>query len=182
MDLYEEDDLDAALAKFEDLTRPKPHPENAASRADARFNMLFAERRFDEIGEMFTDDLRVEDRRRGLHRIGTDRATELAEVRAIADLGTRTMTSEVIAIRGERLALVRTVYAGRDTRPEAFHTEVLRIAEIGADGRIAAYIALDSDDIDAAIAELDTRYIAGEAAPYAHTWSLIVAGMRCQPA
>ena len=61
-------------------------------------------------------------------------------------------------------------------RPEAFHTEVLRIAEIGADGRIAAYIAFDSDDIDAAIAELDTRYIAGEAAPYAHTWSLIAHG------
>jgi hypothetical protein len=32
----------------------------------------------------------------------------------------------------------------------------------------------DPDDIDAAFAELDARYLAGEASAYAHTWSLIV--------
>ena len=31
----------------------------------------------------------------------------------------------------------------------------------------------DVDDIDAALAELDARYLAGEAAPHAHTWSVI---------
>ena len=135
--------------------------------------MLFADRRFDEIGAQFIDDLRVEDRRRGLRRIGTDRATELAEVRAIAELGTKRMTSDVIAIRGGRLALVRTVFSGRDDRPEAFHTVILRIAEIGADERIVAYVSFDPDDIDAAFEELDARYLAGEAAAFAHTWSLI---------
>ena len=31
----------------------------------------------------------------------------------------------------------------------------------------------DPDDIDAAFAELDARYLAGEAAAHSHTWSVI---------
>ena len=31
----------------------------------------------------------------------------------------------------------------------------------------------DLDDIDAAFEELDARYLAGEAAAHAHTWSVI---------
>src|SRR5262249_18285942 len=115
----------------------------------------------------------VQDRRRGLHREGTGRAAELAELRTVADIGVRTMTSRVVATRGERLTLVRTVYAGRDQRPDAFHTEILRIAEIDTDGRIAAYIGFDLDDFDAAFDELDARYVAGEAAAHARTWSVV---------
>ena len=176
---FDVDDLDAAIAELDAAHRrleelhPRAPLENAASRADNRFNALFASRRWDDIGALFADDIRVEDRRRGLRREGNDRATELAELRAIADLGTKTMTSHVLAIRGERLALVRTLYSGRDQRPEAFHTEVFRIAEIDADERIVAYVAFDPNEFEAAIAELDARYIAGDAAAYAHTWSLI---------
>ncbi len=32
----------------------------------------------------------------------------------------------------------------------------------------------DPDDIDAAFEELDARYLAGEAAAHAHTWSVIM--------
>ena len=46
--------------------------------------------------------------------------------------------------------------------------------EIDADDRIAARVAFDPDDIDAAFEELDARYLAGEAAAHAHTWSVIV--------
>ncbi len=176
---FDVDDMDLAVAELDaahtrlEERQPRTPLENAASRADARFNTLFADRRFDEIGALFIDDLRVEDRRRGLHRVGTDRATELAVVQAIAELGTKSMTSRAIALRGQRLALVRTLYSGRDQRPGAFHTEVLRIAEIGTDERIVAYVAFDLDDIEAAFAELDARYLAGEAAAHAHTWSVI---------
>ena len=34
-------------------------------------------------------------------------------------------------------------------------------------------VLFDLDDIDAAFEELDARYLAGEAAPHAHTWSVI---------
>ena len=57
----------------------------------------------------------------------------------------------------------------------AFQTEVLNIVEINADELIVAMVGFDLDDFEAAIAELDARYLAGEAAAYAHTWSVICA-------
>ena len=54
--------------------------------------------------------------------------------------------------------------------------------EIDTDERIAAVVVFDLDDIDAAIAELDARYLAGEAAAHAHTWSVIAGLRRDQPA
>ena len=57
--------------------------------------------------------------------------------------------------------------------PRPFYTDVLGIVEIDADNRIAARVVFDPDDIDAAFEELDARYLAGEAAAHAHTWSVI---------
>ena len=51
---------------------------------------------------------------------------------------------------------------------------MLGIIEIDADMRIAATVVFDPDDIDAAFEELDARYLAGEAAAHAHTWSVIM--------
>ena len=56
----------------------------------------------------------------------------------------------------------------------AFHNDVLHIVEVNEDTAITWIIVLDLDDVDAAIAELDSRYLTGEAAAYAHTWSLVV--------
>ena len=169
-------ELDAAHARIERVHTRSPL-ENAATRADYRFNELFTERRWDEIRALLNDDIRVEDRRQGLRREGTAGATTiLGEVLGIADLGVKSMTSDVIAIRGERLAILRTVYSGRDQRPDAFHTELLRIAEVDAEERITATISFDIDDFKAAIAELDARYLAGEAAAYSRTWSVVMQG------
>ncbi len=178
---FDIDDMDAAIAELDaayarlDGRRPRSSLENAASRADALFNALFAERRWNEAAALWADDTSVEDRRRGLRRDAAyDRATGVAEIQAMADLGVTMMTSHVIAIRGERLALLRCRYSGRDQRPDAFHTEAVRITEVDTDGRVSATIAFDPDDIDAAFAELDARYLAGEAAPHAQTWSVVV--------
>ena len=78
-----------------------------------------------------------------------------------------------MAIRGERLALMRIGLSDRDVEPQAFSTEVLAIGEIDADERIVASVTFDLDEIDAAFAELDARYLAGEAAAHAHTWSAV---------
>ena len=50
---------------------------------------------------------------------------------------------------------------------------MLNVVEINADNRIVARVVFDPDDIDAAFEELDARYLAGEAAAHAHTWSVI---------
>ncbi len=68
---------------------------------------------------------------------------------------------------------MRVGLSDRDEEPEAFSTEVLAIGEIDADERIVAVVTFDLDDIDAAFAELDARYLAGEAAAHALTWSVI---------
>ena len=65
---------------------------------------------------------------------------------------------------------------GQREQPEAFNVDLLNIVEIDADERIVAVVTFDLDDFDAAIAELDARYITGEAAAHAHTWSLVAAG------
>jgi DNA-binding SARP family transcriptional activator len=177
---FDADDFERALAELESWhcrfggERRHPPLENAASRVDARFNAIFARRQWDAIDSILRGDTRVEDRRAGLRREVTyDSITASAEIQAMADLGVQTMTSAVIAIRGERLALTRTRYAGRDTRPDAFHTDVLRVTEIDGDERFVASVVFDIDDLDAAIEDLDARYLAAEAVPHAHTYSVV---------
>jgi hypothetical protein len=173
-EIFDEAEIDAALARFDELSRPLPRLENAASRVDERFRACFGARDWAATAETLADDFCTDDRRRVVN-VGTrhGRDAEIANARALAELGTTTITSTVIATRGDRLALSRHRVLGRDQRPEAFHMEVLGILEINADSQIGARIVFDLDDIDAAIAELDARYLAGEAATYAHTWSLI---------
>ena len=50
---------------------------------------------------------------------------------------------------------------------------MLDLIEIDVDERVIARLVFDVDDFDAAIAELDARYLAGEGAAHAHTWSVI---------
>ena len=184
-DWYDPEDIDAALAELDaaharlEAERPRTLLENAASHLDARFNAVFGERRWDEVAAILAEDTRVEDRRAGLRRevtYGRDSAP-VHEIQAMVDLGLRTMTSVVVAVRGERLALTRTRYAGRDTRPDAFYTDILRLTEINSDSRCVASIVFDPDDLDGAFAELDARYLAGEAGPHAHAWSIVIANI-----
>jgi hypothetical protein len=167
-------ELDVAHARLGEQHRSAPRLENAASRADAQFNTLFTERRWEDIGHLLTAHVRAEDRRRGLRREGNDRATLVAEAQAAAAIGVTSMASEVIAIRAQRLALVRTRF--ETAGPDPFIAELFRIVEVDDDGLMVAAIMFDPDDIDAAIAELDARYLAGEAARYADTWSVITDG------
>lgn len=172
-EMFDEADLDAAVARFDELNRPAQEFENAASRSEQRFNALFADSRWDEIAALLADDVSVNERRRGIRRESNDRAAEMAEIHVIADLGVKTMTSAPIAIRGERLVLSRARFFGRNERPDAFHTELLRITELSDDGRVTAIVTFDLTDIEDAFAELDARYLAGEAAAHARTWSVI---------
>lgn len=178
-ELFDESALDAALARFDQLTRPAPRLQNAASQADQRFWKHFPVRDWDAMAATLADDFLLDDRRQALNagnRRGRD--TEIANLKVMADLvGQGNVTSNVIAIRGERLALRRLRFSEQDRNPEAFYTEMIGIVEINADNRLAVHIAFDPDDITGAIAELDARYLAGEAAPYARTWSTIAGAL-----
>ena len=76
---------------------------------------------------------------------------------------------------GKCLALTLHRFPNSDARYGDFVVEQLIIAEVDTDNRIAAHIVIDPDDMDAAIAELDARYLAGEAAAHSQTRSVVAA-------
>lgn len=175
-EVFDETDLDTALARFDQLSQQSSQLANIASRAHDRFIACFAVRDWAAIAELLAADAYTDDRR-GVVNTGLIRGRDAVvhEIQALADIGGRKLTSEAIAVRGERLVLRRTQYAGSDDR-QAYLVEGLEVLEADADGRLVARVAFDSDDLDAAFDELDARYLAGEAAPYARKWSAIVNG------
>ena len=60
--------------------------------------------------------------------------------------------------------------------PRRSTAEALGVVEIDVDERVLGHVAFDLEDIDAAFEELETRYLVGEAAAHAHTWSVIARG------
>ncbi|WP_081293082.1 hypothetical protein, partial [Mycobacterium colombiense] len=162
-EVFDDSDVDTAIAKFEQLTRPAAQLENVASRVNKRFQACFEARDWEGLTQGLADNVSHDDRRRivgmGL-RQGRDAMT--AEARALVAIGVTNATSDVIAIRGQRLVCSRIRTSGRDQRPEAFHTDAFEVVEIDADERIVTRVVFDVDDFDAAIAELDARYLAGD--------------------
>ena len=63
-EIFDEADLDAALARFDELSRPAPQLENTASRVTERFYAYFAVRDWDAMTDMLADDFYGTDRRR----------------------------------------------------------------------------------------------------------------------
>ncbi len=171
-ELFDESDLDSALARFDELSQTPRRLENAASRVEEGFNAHFATRDWAAMAELLADDTCYDDRRRVVNagtRLGRD--TEIANLRALVDIGARTVTSVVIATRGSASRLV--VFSGSDQRPRGLlrrsarhHRDRHRQPDHGAR-------RFDLDDIDAAFEELETRYLAGEAAAHASTWAVV---------
>ena len=92
------------------------------------------------MAEMLADDFYGDDRRRVVNAgVRHGRDAEIANLRAIADVGSADVTSTVIATRGERLVLIRVRYSRQRPGPDAFHADMLDVVEIDADERIAAH-------------------------------------------
>ncbi len=175
-EVFDEDDLDDALARFDELTQQAPQLENAASRTCAQFYTYLGARDWDAVADMLADDVCNDDRRRVVSSdIQRGRAAQIANLRAVVDVGVTNFSTAATATRGNRLALQRTRVSGAD-QPDPFSLEMLCVVEIDADNRIAAAVLFDPVDIDSAFEELDARYLAGEAAPYAQAWSVIANG------
>ena len=82
-EVFDEANLDPALARFDQLSRPTPRLENAASQVSERHSAHFAARDWDELAEVLADDILVDDRRRVVNAgIRHGRAAEIANLRA----------------------------------------------------------------------------------------------------
>ncbi|MFL0180216.1 MULTISPECIES: BTAD domain-containing putative transcriptional regulator [unclassified Mycobacterium] len=174
-EMFDEAALDTALGRLDALRPQKARRlHNAASQVSQRFLAQFAVHNWDAMAELLADDYYQDDRRSTVNAgIRRGRAAALANLRVVAGLGITEVKVSDVATRGDSLVLTRSVFSFRDQDPEAFLAEQLDVGEITSDGRLAASVSFDADDFDAAIAELDARYLAGEAADYARSWSAL---------
>ena len=101
VEVFDEADIDTALARFDELQPQAPRLENAASQLEQRFLTYFAARDWDAYAEILSDDISMDDRRHVVNAgIRHGRDAEIATMRAVADVGVTHFTSTVIAIRG----------------------------------------------------------------------------------
>jgi hypothetical protein len=206
IEMWDESDWDAALARFDELSAAPPSdartleiendatriarltwdllpegrfdelpaasaddartPEvvNASSRAVDRLWTVAARQRFDDVAAMLAPDVERVDHRPGVALApitGVDGYLELLRASFGRDEVDRVAVTP-LAVRGERLSLTRVLVAIQD-----FEIAVLVVAELDAEGRIAVVALYDDDDLATAQDELDDRFVAGEATPYA---------------
>ena len=175
VEVFEEVDLDAALARFAELQPQARQLENAASKLDSRFWKYFGARDWAAMAELVAYNISTDDRRRVVNSgIRHGRDDYMADMRAVAEVfPDQDIMSTVMATRGARHALTRICASNRGPGAREISTEVLSVVELNADNRLVSRVAFDLDDIDAAFAELDARYLAGEAAAHSDTWSVI---------
>jgi hypothetical protein len=131
-EIFDEADLDAALAKFDQFSQPTPRLENKATRAFERFLSCFAARDWDSEAEILADNVCTDDRRRSANagiRYGRD--AEIEDSKAAAKVGFASLAPAVVATRGTHLMLSRTLVTGRD--PDAIRIQVFHLVESDAD-------------------------------------------------
>ena len=182
---YELDQLDAARARFNELAAT-PLPlrrdesaapttrclENAATRAWHRLDAAWKARNWERYAGLYPPGFRLRDRRKKV-RLDLDREHLLESVRPLFEMPHSSLTWAVLGTRGNRLALMRWTWIGSDALVGASETESLGLMQVDEAGNQTELVMFDIDDLDAAFAEVDERYAAGEAAPYAQTWATI---------
>ena len=173
---FDPDQLDVALARYEELVHGSregptrgamktPHIENVATRSAARFNDAWHARDWQRLTAVIARDFRYVDRRR-LLQLDLDPQPFLEFIRPLFDMPSSRLERQVLATRGDRLTLIRLRFEGADHDRGPTETESLMVIEVDAHGEYRALVRFEPDDLDAAYAELDERWAAGEAAPY----------------
>ncbi len=177
-EIYDVEQLDIARARFAALAAP-PAPtrliENTATRSLDRFVRAWAERDWNAVRTSYAPGFRSSDRR-SLVRLDFDLDQHLEFQRPLFEMKSSRVVAEVLATRGDRLALtrVRTEVADDSVGPSEIPS--LLVHEVDRDGQWLYIARFDADALDAAYAELDARYAAGEAARHPAMWA-VVSGM-----
>jgi hypothetical protein len=173
-EMFDEADLDGALARFDELNRTALL-DNSATRVWSRVADAFNRRDSKAFLALSASNLHYEDRRKGLRNKFEGPAAQRKVVIALFETTPSSvqMTAEPIAVRGSRLSAMHVCYRDNHLADRPIAVEVIQIVEVGDGGLLHYSVSFDPDDIDAAFEELDARYLAGEAAPYARTWSVM---------
>jgi hypothetical protein len=136
---------------------------NEAWRSLERTIRCFNTRDWEGVVACFAPTHRMDDRRR-LMRIEIEGEAFFANEKLLFDVPGSAWDAELLATRGERLALARVQFraGGEDAGPMS--VDILDLVEVDAEGRRTTLVVFDPDGIEAAYAELERRYQSGEGA------------------
>jgi hypothetical protein len=169
-DVWEPGQIEQALARFAEIeggtTPPQPFA-NAATRHAERVGAALEDRDFERFAAGFAADFRNVDRRAHLE---SGREEWLAAFGPMVELTSGCPSVEVLATRGERWALVQFHWEGAEGDIGPSEMDWLVLIEVDERGDRRLGVTFDPRDLDAAFAELDERYAAGEAAAPAAGW------------
>jgi DNA-binding SARP family transcriptional activator len=159
--VYPVDDLDSAKAEYDRRTQPSwdEQFQNAAIRAARRFEAASNAQDWSALVAVVSPRFEMHDRRASV-AIDATGEEAIATFRVGLGLDEYHMNRVVIATRGNFVALVRDLISFRDGVSGPAELEVLTLVEADDQDRTAAHFVFDEDDLDAALDELDARYIA----------------------
>ncbi len=165
---FDVDRVIEAQARFDELTTPVLPPQlfaNAATRTADRGTAALGVRDWVGFANLFASGARHFDRRR-MVQLESDAKQWLTSFRQIIELTSGPVLQQLLATRGERLALHRMLWRGADGDIGPSEIDWLVIVEVDEHGDHTAVVVYDPDDLAAADAELDARYYAGEGKSY----------------
>jgi len=169
MDVWDVEMIAEARSRFDALSSPlaaslRPFA-NAATRASDLMTALWRSRDWTRLEQSWAPDYRMSDRRRKV-QLELDGAQTLEftrAIRAIGDMDAASIRTDVLATRGESLALTRWRMAASDGDVRQSEIDELMLVETNASGQTTRGVRWDGDVLALACVELDARYAAGEA-------------------
>jgi class 3 adenylate cyclase/tetratricopeptide (TPR) repeat protein len=177
-EVFEAEQVVEALARFDELIGRGTDSvadwfENAAGRADRELFCRFNARDWPGVEALAAPELVFDERRRMLHNT-CGREVWLEQFRVLFDVPKSRFTTFLRATRGDRLSLHLHCFEGEvaEGGGPLEMDDHLVLHEVDGAGRIVAIVLFDLEDADAAYAELDARWTAGEALahPLASKW------------
>jgi len=159
---FDVDASDQALARFDELasaSTTKPMIENAATRTEQRARDAWVAQDWEGYAALFTPSYRSIDRR-AMAQIEIGREQFLEVVRPFIVWTESQLENEILATRGDRLALLRIRFESAEGLVGPSHIEWLAVIEVDERGALVLSVGFNPDDLDGAYAELEDRYAA----------------------
>ena len=115
---------------------------------------------WDEFERLSAPEGSVESRRKvvGFRQTDFPASEIIRRTRRDLETGTMRLNHVVLAVRGERLALARMTLGTADVSPGAPQDEFLQVYGVDEEGRVSLQVWFDLDDLDAALAELNSLH------------------------
>ena len=162
-DAYDPHRIDEAFARFEEIAAAAAPSsiargpqgdrneafENAATRTVDRDIAAFETRDWDGMRALFAANFRAFDRTR-LAQLEADREQWLEGYRQMIEMTTSRPSREIVATRGERLAILRVHWQGAEGDVGPSEMDWLLVNEVDERGDHLATVLFDPDDVDAA--------------------------------